>query len=198
MVMLLLMSADLAPAQESHAEKHQGQAGGPQAKGRGQAQRKNPRAKGGQPPPSLFQNLRELPLEEQERLMAGPQFQRLPPDRQQKIRENLKHWNAMTPEQKDTFRQREEIFQSLSPSQRDELRSVFPRWRALPPDRQQQLMHGFRQLRDMPPDQRQGFLSSPQTVKQFTPEEREILGSLKRLLPGSEGTAAATETEPDL
>jgi len=67
----------------------------------------------------------------------------------------------------------------------------------LPPDRQQQLMQGFRQFRDMTPDERQAFLSSPQTVKQFTPEERDILGSLNRLLPGSEGPAPTVEAAPD-
>ena len=195
--MLLLVPADLAPAQPPHPEKHPGQAAGAQTEGRGQAQRQNPYSGRGQQPPSLFQRLRELTPQEQERLMASEQFRRRPPERQQKIRENLNRWNAMTPEQKETFRQREEIFQSLSPSQRDELRSVFPRWRALPPDRQQQLMQGFRQLRDMPPDERQGFLSSPQTVKQFTPEERDILGGLNRLLPGSEGAAPAAGTEQE-
>ena len=195
---LLLVAARLAFAQEPHPEKHQGKTASVQGKAHGQAQRKNPLPGGGPPTPSVFQRLRELPPQEQERAMASEQFRRLPPERQQKIRQNLESWNAMAPEQKDTFRQREEIFQSLSPGQRDELRSVFPRWHALPPGRQQQLMQGFRQLRDMPPEERQGYLSSPQTVKQFTPDERDILGSLNRLLPGSEGAAPATETEPDL
>jgi len=46
--------------------------------------------------------------------MASDQFRRLPPERQQRIRENLRRWNALTPDQKETFREREEIFQSFS------------------------------------------------------------------------------------
>jgi hypothetical protein len=191
-VLLFVPGGRVYAAQQEHPQRP---AGSKSTKGGHEAQ--HPKPGRGQPPPNLFQRLRELPPQEQERLMASEQFRRLPRQRQQQIRQNLARWNAMTPEQKDTFRQREEIFEGLSPSQRDELRSVFPRWRALPPERQQQLMQGFRQLRDMTPDERQGFLSSPQAVKQFTPEERDILGSLNRLLPGSEGAAPATETAPD-
>ena len=94
---LLLVPAGLASAQ--HPPKLPA---GAQAKGRGQAQGKNPHPRG-QPPPSAFQRLREVPPQEQERLMASEQFRRLPPERQQQIRENLKRWNAMTPEQTAAF-----------------------------------------------------------------------------------------------
>lgn len=187
----LLASMGLALAQQPHPPKHQP----PEARGHQGPHPNRPTGRG-QLPPSMFQRLREMPPQEQERLMASnSQFRQLPAERQQRIRENLKRWNALTPQQKDTFRQREEIFQSLSPSQRDELRSVFPRWRALDPARQQELMQGFRELRDMSPEQRQSFLSSPETAKRFAPEERDILGKLNGLLPGSGAAPAATEPE---
>src|ERR1700693_1212275 len=45
-------------------------------------------------PPVFFKRLRELPPEEQERVMANDRrFQQLPPERQAQIRDNLRHWN---------------------------------------------------------------------------------------------------------
>jgi len=134
--------------------------------------------------PGFFQKLRELPPDEQAKVMENDaRFQSLPPERQQQIRENLNRWNAATPEEKETLRQREEIVQSLSAAQRDRLRQVFPRWRQLPPDRQQAVMQAFRKLRDLPSAGRDKFLASPEVEQQFSPEEREILTSLKGLLP---------------
>ncbi|HEY6293679.1 MAG TPA: DUF3106 domain-containing protein [Terriglobia bacterium] len=137
-------------------------------------------------PPGFFQKLRELPPDEQAKVLENDaHFQSLPPERQQQIRENLNRWNAATPAQKETLRQREEIVQGLSAAQRDRLREVFPLWRQLPEDRQQALMQAFRKLRDLPPAGREKFLASPEVQQEFSPEEREILSSLKSLLPQS-------------
>jgi DNA-directed RNA polymerase subunit F len=135
-------------------------------------------------PPGFFQEFRDLPPDQQEKVLQNDaRFQSLPPERQQQIRENLQRWNNATPAQRQILREREEIVQSLSPEQRDQLRQVFPRWRQLPPDRRQALMQSFAKLRDLPPDQREKFLTSPEVQQHFSPEERGILGDLGNLLP---------------
>lgn len=134
----------------------------------------------------FFQRLREMPPQQQQRVMENsPQFQRLPPERQEMIRERLQAWNDMSPQQQERVRQREEIFQALSPAQRQEARLVFPQYRNLTPPRRQAVLVAFRHLRDLPPNQRQGYLQSQEVREQFSPHERDILTGLNRLLPGS-------------
>lgn len=147
--------------------------------GEGQRQKQQHPGQGG-----FFQRLRELPPEQQRRIMQNnPQFQRLPPERQEMIRERLRDWNEMTPQEKERVRQREEIFQGLSQSQKQEARRLFPQYRDLPPGRRQAVLVAFRHLRDLPPDQRQAFLDSQHVREQFSPHERDILDGLNKLLP---------------
>lgn len=132
----------------------------------------------------FFQRLRELPPDQQRRVMDNsPQFQRLPPQRQEMIRERLRAWNEMSPQQKERVRQREEIFQALSPAQRQEARRLFPQYRDLTPARRQAVLVAFRHLRDLPPEQRQSYLQSQYVREQFSPHERNILQGLNQLLP---------------
>ena len=134
--------------------------------------------------PGFFQHLRELPPDEQERVLKNSaHFRQLPPDMQQRIRENLARWNQLTPEQRDVLRQREQIVQSLPLEQRDQLRQIFPRYRELPADRRQAVMNAFLQMKDMQPAEREKFLASPETQQHFSPDERDILGNLNGLLP---------------
>ena len=122
-------------------------------------------------------------------MASDARFRRLPPVRQQMIRQRLERWNALTSEQQARFREREEIFESLSPAQREDARALFPEWRRLSFDRRNALMEAFRQLRDMPPGQRQQFLNGPEVAQRFSPEERSLLGGLTRLLPDSSSAA---------
>lgn len=136
--------------------------------------------------PGFLQRLRDLPPEEQERVLANDtRFQNLPPDRQKQIRENLSRWNSLTPEQKEKIRERQDILQSLSPAQREQARETFKQWRQLSPERRQNLTQAFREMRDLPPGQRQAFLSSPEIQKRFSPDERHILEGMGKLLPES-------------
>ena len=135
----------------------------------------------------FMQFLRDLPPEQQERVLANnPRFKSLPPERQQQIRENLKRWNEASFEQREVILQREEIVQSLSPEQRDQLRQIFPRWRELPPGRRQILMQEFRKVRDLPPADRENFLSNPELQQKLSSVELDILRSLNGLLPATQ------------
>src|SRR5579859_1063880 len=135
-------------------------------------------------PPGFFQRLRELPPEDQERVMTNDErFRNLPPERQQQIQRNLQKWNSLSPEQKQQVRQRQEILESLSPAQRQEARALFPQYNHLPPERKQAVMKAFLHMRDLPPARRERFLSSPKVGQRFSPEERDLLRGLGQLLP---------------
>jgi hypothetical protein len=135
-------------------------------------------------PPGFFKRLRELPPDEQERVMANDErFQRLPRERQAEIRKNLRHWNSLTPQQKQATRERQEILGSLPPEKRAEARALFPRYNRLPPGRKQAVTQAFMRLANLPPAQRERFLSSPQLENRFSPEERDLLRGLSGLLP---------------
>ncbi len=134
--------------------------------------------------PGFMKRLRDLPPQEQERVMANDErFQRLPPERQARIRERLRSWNALSPEERERFRARQDIFSSLSPDQRRQARGLFQQWRQLDPERRQMLMRAFRRLRDLPPAEREQFLASPEVAKRLSPEERDLLSGLGKLLP---------------
>ena len=137
-----------------------------------------------QHPPGFLQRLRDLPPDEQERVLQNnARFQRLPPERQEKVRENLRRWNSLSPRQKEVIRQREEILRNLSPEQRQELRSIYPSYHQLPPDRQHQVMRAFTRLHELPPAQRARLLSSRAFREHFSPEEQQIIRRLAGLLP---------------
>lgn len=133
--------------------------------------------------PSLFELVRELPPEEQQRVLVNSiRFQRLPADRQMQILQNLQRWNGLTPERKQILREREEIWRSLSPPQRQQLRAVFPLYQRLAPERRQELMRAFLRLRDVPAGERPAFFTSAEAVG-LSANERAILGQLAQLLP---------------
>lgn len=134
--------------------------------------------------PGFFRDLRELPPQQQNRVLHNDaQFHNLPAWRQQQIRQNLQRWNNLTPHQKQVMRQREEIVQSLPPEKRRQLSAVFPEYRRLGPVKQQQVMNAFERLRNMPPGRRQQFLNSPQFQQRFNPRQQDVLRGLNNLLP---------------
>lgn len=134
--------------------------------------------------PGFMQRLRDLPPQEQERVLANDmRFQRLPPEQQARIRENLQRWNALSPEQKQQIRERQRVLENLTPAQRREAQEVFQQWRDLPPARRRELRVAFGHLRDLPSDQREQFLTSPELQNRFSPDEIRMLRGLSRLLP---------------
>lgn len=136
-----------------------------------------------QHPPGFFQRLRDLPPEQQDRILANDKrFRQLPPQARQQIRENLRRWNALSPQQKEVMRQRQAILESMTPAQRQQLRDIFPNYRQLPDNRKRAVLSAFQQMRDMTPAQRTRFLSSPAVQQRFSPQEQQMLQQLNGVL----------------
>ncbi|HUI40636.1 MAG TPA: DUF3106 domain-containing protein [Terriglobia bacterium] len=177
-LLVLAMATDVAYCQNREAQGRRA----PAAQRRAPA----PNAAGGaqQHEPGFVEHLRELPPDQQEKVLENnARFNGLPPERQAQIRENLRRWNQATPEQRQVMRERETILQSMKPEQRQELRQAFQQWQELNPDRRAAVNGAFRQMLAMSPKERKKFLSNSSTKQDFSADERKILDKFKDALP---------------
>lgn len=133
----------------------------------------------------FFARLRELPPQEQERILKNNRrYQSLPPERQERIRENLKHWNQLSPDEKQQVRKREQVYSKFTPEQRRNVRRMSGEWRNLRPAERRRVRMALRRMGGMTLEERQKFLGSPEFRERFSPEEQNILRGLGRLFPG--------------
>lgn len=131
----------------------------------------------------LYQH-RNLPVQDQERMLrSDPNFQRLPPNAQQRVVQQLHQVNELSEEQRQRRLARAEIIEHLSPQDRMQITNSAHRWAELQPDRQALMKNAFRDLRSVPLDQRQTVLNSARYQGVFNPEERGILGDMLRVEP---------------
>jgi Protein of unknown function (DUF3106) len=123
-----------------------------------------------------------LPPAERERaLQNDPGFRRLPPERQQMLRQRLQHFYSLPPQQQQRVLNRMETWEHLTPGQKDQARQVFNRMRQLPPDRQRMVHTAIRDLRSLPPGQREQIIDSNRFKGMFSPQERDIMRGATRL-----------------
>jgi uncharacterized protein DUF3106 len=125
-----------------------------------------------------------LPLAEQQKALENePGFRDLPPQTQQRLRNQLTQLNGMTPEQRRRILARTEEIEHLTPQQRQQYRGALDQFRGLPPDRQRLVGRAFRDLREMPQPQRDALLNSDRFRGQFSDQERTTLSSLLAVDP---------------
>ncbi len=132
----------------------------------------------------------DLPPDEQERaLQNDPAFRRLPPERQQMLRQRLQHFSNLPPQQQLRVLNRMETWEHLTPEQKQQARQLFGQFRQLPPDRQRMVKTAVEDLRAMPPDQRENVINSDRFKGMFSDQERELMRGAARLpLAPPEGT----------
>lgn len=125
---------------------------------------------------------KDLSPEEQDRaLHSDPAFQRLPPERQQQLRQSLRRFSNLPPQQQLRMLNRMETWEHLTPEQKQEARQIFNRLRQLPPDRQRMVTTAVRDLRGMPPDQREKIINSDRFKSMFSDQERDMMRDATRL-----------------
>lgn len=133
---------------------------------------------------------KDLPPQEQEReLQNDPGFRRLPPERQQQLRQRLQHFSSLPPQQQLRVLNRMETWEHLTPEQKQQARQVFSQMKQLPPARQRMVTTAVRDLRAMPPEQREQIINSPRFRGMFSDQERELMRGAARLplAPAEEG-----------
>src|SRR6476646_7470938 len=145
------------------------------------APQKNPNAnhpgqKGGRKMGDWLQEHKDLPLDQQLKLLENdPKFKKLPPDRQNALRERLKKFNSLTPQQ------------------RQQLRDANQQLKVLPPERQVAVHTALRHLRQMPPAERQQVIQSDRFKTTFSDEEQKLISQLAELNPQEGGSAQSAQ-----
>lgn len=131
-----------------------------------------------------LRKMSDLPPEEQERaLQSDPEFQRLAPEDQTRLRQRLRKFNSLPSEQKQRIFNRWERFEHLTPEQQARLRGYHDRLREMPDERRRMMYRALRALRDMPPQERDRTLSSERFRNTFSPEERTLLRRMAEIEP---------------
>ena len=126
---------------------------------------------------------RNLPVQDQERLLrAEPSFNRLAPDEQQRLVQQLHQVDQLPEEQRRAPAGAQRDMERLSPQERMQVTSPrgAGRTAAGSPG---QMKSAFRDLRTVPPDQRATVLNSARYQDVFSPEERGILSDMLRVEP---------------
>ncbi len=127
---------------------------------------------------------RGIPAQDQERMLHNdPSFNRLPPQQQQRLVQQLNRVDQMPEAQRERRLARAENLERLSPQERTQVQDSARRWTTLPADRQNLMKGAFRDLRAVPPDQRETVLNSARYQNTFSPEERGILSNMLRVEP---------------
>lgn len=125
---------------------------------------------------------KDLPADEQEKALdSDPAFRRLPPARQQVLRQRLQHFSSLPPQRQLQMLNRMETWEHLTPEQKQQARDIFKQMQQLPPDRQRMVRTAVRDLRTMPPDQRDRVIDSDRFKGMFSDHEREMMRGVTRL-----------------
>jgi hypothetical protein len=126
----------------------------------------------------------DLPADQQEQALTNdPEFQKLPLERQNRLREVLRKFNSKTPEERQRMLERMQTFEHLTPEQQERARALFARFRNLPEARRQMVKRALRNLREMDPQQRSQVLGSEKFRSMFSDDEMEVLKGMSELAP---------------
>jgi hypothetical protein len=121
-----------------------------------------PNASNPQTNPRRFRDL----TPEQKR--SWEKFNRLPPQKQQEMREAARNWQKLTPEQQGHIKN-----------------DVFPKWQQMPPDRQRAIRQRLGVLQNMPESARNQHLSDPNFTRGMSEEDKAMLRDLSHMHVGA-------------
>jgi hypothetical protein len=154
----------------------------------------HPAQKGGRKMGDWLQAHKDLPLDQQLKLLESePGFKKLPADRQAALRDRLKKFSSLPPDKRDQALQRMEFLSKLTPQQRQELRSANEQLKGLPPERQVAVHTALRHLRQMPPAERQQVIQSDRFRSTFSDQEQKLISQLAEMSPAA---GAAQSPQP--
>lgn len=112
----------------------------------------------------------------QERQKNERQFDRLPPQQKQEMRERAGTWQRLTPDQRNHIRN-----------------DVAPKWQQLPPDRQRAIRSRLNVLKNMPESARNQHLDDPNFTRGMNEEDKAMLRDLSHLHVGGPPDAPPNE-----
>jgi len=123
-----------------------------------------------------LRNNKDLPLQEQEKkLQSDPNFQALPPERQQQLKNRLERFNSLPPDQRDRVLKRMETWEHLPPQKQQEAIGIYDRMKSLPQDRRTMMRSAYHNLETMSPQEQQRVMESDRFKSMFSDNERDLL-----------------------
>jgi uncharacterized protein with WD repeat len=127
--------------------------------------------------------MREMPPAQRERFFQSSRaFQNLPPEQQNRIRQQFNQWDRMNSQQRADQVEKENVWRSLSPEQKNHIRNdVLPMWRQMSPDRRQAIQQRLRILQNMPESARNERLNDPKFTEGMSEEDKATLRDLSHM-----------------
>jgi hypothetical protein len=139
-----------------------------------------------------LRHYKDMPPAQQRRALENdPQFRKLSPQQQARLRSRLQHFSSLPPQQQERVLNRMETWEHLTPDQKQQARQVFQQFKQLPPDRRQAVNRAIRDMRALTPPQRDQLINSDRYRNAFSLQERVILSGAAHLpLAPDEGLQA--------
>ena len=119
-----------------------------------------------------------MPPEQRERIL-----EKLPPQRQAEIRQNLEKFDQLPPAEKERRLQNLQRFSTLPPEKQQILERQLPAFNSLPEERRTVLAKELGQLGRMPDSERQARLNSEDFKSRFSPTELQMLSDISQNYP---------------
>ena len=116
-------------------------------------------------PPNATVHQKDLTPQQRQNL---EKFSKLPPQRQQELREAAQQWRRLTPEQQNHIKS-----------------DVLPQWKQMPPDRQRAIRQRLGVLQNMPESARNQHLNDPNFTKGMSEEDKAMLRDLSHMHVGA-------------
>jgi len=113
--------------------------------------------------------------QQKQSLENDPDYKKLPPERQEQLKQRLQNFNNLPPQQQERILSRINKFEHMSPQQRAQARALGDRMRMLPEERRGAVRQQIHALAGMAPEQRQKFMNSDFYNHEYSPEERDII-----------------------
>jgi hypothetical protein len=112
---------------------------------------------------------------------------KLPPDKQQQIRERIQKFNQqfsqLPKEEQQRLREGAQKINRMQPAQQQAIRRDLRRFNLLPPDRRQALLKEFAKLRNMPEADRNTYLASDQFRNRYSADEQQMIHNISKVFP---------------
>ena len=129
-------------------------------------------------------NHKNLSLPDQQRAFENePGFHDLPPQVQQRYRDELVRLHNMPPQQRDRRLEQNEILERMKPPQRQQYYAAVQNFASLPPDRRRLMARAVVDIRQLPLEQRQSVINSDRFRTMFSDGERSTLTNLLAVEP---------------
>lgn len=104
---------------------------------------------------------------------------KLPPDRQEKIRQQLQRYDQMPPERKAQLQRLWQLPQDKQQKVRQSMRAFGDQAQ----ERRQAMRGQLQQLQTMSGEQRKKYFKSPEFKAQYSHDEQEIMKNMSEILP---------------